>query len=77
MMGPALHVSHILVFTLTDIAPSLRILRLPAGPSLTFRIERYSLSKDILKTSKRAHSVGLEYLSPPLVRTLPILVFVS
>lgn len=66
-MGPALHVTHILVFTSTDVSPCLRILRLPAGPSLTFRIERYSLTKDILSTSKRARGVGLEYLSPPLV----------
>jgi Brix domain len=66
-LAPALQVTHLLAFTLTDIAPSFRIVRLPAGPTLSFRVERYSLVKDILKSSRRARSVGLEYLSPPLV----------
>lgn len=68
-MAPVLGVTHLLAFTLTDIAPSLRIVRLPAGPTLSFRIERYSLVRDIINTSRRARSMGsVEYLSPPLVR---------
>lgn len=68
-MAPTLGVTHLLAFTLTDVAPSLRIVRLSAGPTLSFRIERYSLLKDITRTSKRAKSIGtVEYLSPPLVR---------
>lgn len=72
-MGPALGVSHILAFTLTPLAPSLRIVKLSDGPTLSFRIERYSLMKDVLSTTRRAKSIGLEYLSPPLVslRTHP------
>lgn len=66
-LAPTLHVTHLLAFTLTDIAPSLRIVRLSNGPSLSFRVERYSLMKDILNTSKRSRSIGMEYLSPPLV----------
>lgn len=68
ILAPALHVTHLLALTLTPIAPSLRMVRLSAGPTLTFRIENYSLSKDILNTKKRARSMGLEYLTPPLVR---------
>jgi ribosome biogenesis protein SSF1/2 len=67
-MAPALQVTHLLAFTLTPIAPSLRIIRLSNGPTLSFRVERYSLMKDILNTSRRARSIGMEYLSPPLVR---------
>ncbi|GLB35128.1 putative brix-domain-containing protein [Lyophyllum shimeji] len=66
-MAPALQVTHLLAFTLTPIAPSLRIVRLSAGPTLSFRIERYSLMKDILNASRRARSIGMEYLSPPLL----------
>ncbi|KAJ7261374.1 Brix domain-containing protein [Mycena haematopus] len=66
-MAPALQVTHLLAFTLTPIAPSLRIIRLSNGPTLSFRIERYSLMKDILNTSRRARSIGMEYLSPPLL----------
>ncbi|KAJ6488627.1 Brix domain-containing protein [Mycena vitilis] len=66
-MAPALQVTHLLAFTLTPIAPSLRIIRLSSGPTLSFRVERYSLMKDILNTSRRARSIGMEYLSPPLL----------
>ncbi|KAJ7756867.1 Brix domain-containing protein [Mycena maculata] len=66
-LAPALQVTHLLAFTLTPIAPSLRIIRLSAGPTLSFRVERYSLMKDILNTSRRARSIGMEYLSPPLL----------
>ncbi|CCM02921.1 uncharacterized protein FIBRA_05035 [Fibroporia radiculosa] len=67
-MAPALGVTHLLAFTLTDVAPSLRLVRLSAGPTLSFRIERYSLVKDILSSSRRARSIGsVEYLSPPLL----------
>ncbi|KAG6909842.1 hypothetical protein DXG01_015115 [Tephrocybe rancida] len=66
-MAPALQVTHLLAFTLTDIAPSLRIVRLSAGPTLSFRVERYSLMKDILNTSRHARSIGMEYLSSPLL----------
>ncbi|RXW24906.1 hypothetical protein EST38_g959 [Candolleomyces aberdarensis] len=66
-MGPALQVTHLLAFRLTPIAPSLRIVRLSDGPTLTFRVERYSLMKDIFTTSRRAKSMGMEYLTPPLL----------
>ncbi len=68
-MAPALQVTHILAFTLTDVAPSMRLVRLSNGPTLSFRVERYSLMKDVLNTSKRTRSMGMEYLSSPLVRT--------
>ncbi|KAJ6618331.1 Brix domain-containing protein, partial [Mycena sp. CBHHK59/15] len=66
-LAPALQVTHLLAFTLTPIAPSLRIIRLSSGPTLSFRVERYSLMKDILNTSRRSRSIGMEYLSPPLL----------
>ncbi|KAF9228674.1 Brix-domain-containing protein [Gyrodon lividus] len=66
-MAPALQVSHLMALTLTDVAPSLRIVRLPAGPTFTFRIEQYSLMKDLLKTSRSTRSRGMEYLTAPLL----------
>jgi len=66
-MAPALQVTHLLAFTLTDIAPSFRIVRLSNGPTLSFRVERYSLIKDMLKSTKKARSMGMEYLTPPLL----------
>ncbi|CAE6424159.1 unnamed protein product [Rhizoctonia solani] len=67
VISPTLGVTHIIAVTLTPIAPSLRIVRLSAGPTLSFRIERYSLSKDLLNASRHARSIGMEYLSPPLL----------
>ncbi|KAI0670524.1 Brix domain-containing protein [Trametes maxima] len=67
-MAPALGVTHLLAFTLTDVAPSMRIVRLSAGPTLSFRVERYSLMKDMINASRRARSMStVEYLSPPLL----------
>ncbi|KAH7889924.1 Brix domain-containing protein [Phlebopus sp. FC_14] len=66
-MAPALKVSHLLALTLTDVAPSLRMVRLPIGPTFSFRIERYSLMKDLMKTSRSARSKGMEYLTAPLL----------
>jgi ribosome biogenesis protein SSF1/2 len=67
-MAPALHVTHLLAFTLTDIAPSMRIVRLSNGPTLSFRIERYSLMKDIMASSRHAkHLSPIESMSAPLV----------
>ncbi|KAI0374741.1 Brix-domain-containing protein [Pilatotrama ljubarskyi] len=67
-MAPALAVTHLLAFTLTDVAPSMRIVRLSAGPTLSFRVERYSLMKDLINSSRRARSMStVEYLSPPLL----------
>ncbi|KAH7926296.1 Brix-domain-containing protein [Leucogyrophana mollusca] len=66
-LAPALKVSHLIALTLTDVAPSLRIVRLPAGPTLSFRVERYSLMKDVMKSSRSARSMGMEYLTAPLL----------
>jgi ribosome biogenesis protein SSF1/2 len=67
-MAPALHVTHVLAFTLTDIAPYMRIVRLSNGPTLSFRIERYSLMKDIISSSRHAkHLSSIESMSAPLL----------
>lgn len=66
-MAPPLKVTHLLALTLTDLAPSLRIVRLPVGPTFSFRIERYSVMKDVRKTSRSVLSQGLEYVTAPLV----------
>ena len=45
-IAPTLGVSHMLAFSLTDAANvHMRVARLPQGPTLTFRVQRYSLVK--------------------------------
>lgn len=40
---------------------------MPAGPTFTFRIEKYSLAKDVLKSQKRPKFSGKEFGTAPLV----------
>jgi ribosome biogenesis protein SSF1/2 len=80
MSGP-LGVTHLVVFSQPNAATAsssadaedeayinLRISRLPRGPTLTFRVLRYSLARDILAASRRPKSPGKEYGSEALVR---------
>ncbi|ORY27467.1 putative rRNA binding protein [Naematelia encephala] len=69
-MAPSLHVTHLLAFTLTDAANvHLRVARLPQGPTLTFRVQRYSLMKDLVNASLRniGKTPGGEFRNPPLL----------
>jgi ribosome biogenesis protein SSF1/2 len=73
-MAPVLRVTHLLAFTLTDIAPSMRIVRLSNGPTLSFRVERYSLMRDVIASSRHAKSLSsIESMSAPLVRIIFLL----
>lgn len=49
--GP-LHVSHFIVFTKTDIATYMKLVCVPRGPTLTFKVNEFSLSKDVLSFQK-------------------------
>lgn len=46
---------------------NLRLIRLPRGPTLNFKILRYSLASDILRMARRPRSVGREFAEAPLV----------
>lgn len=64
--GP-LGVSHFVTIHHNDLGPTMRFLRVPRGPTLTFRISQFSLMKDIVAMQRRPHSPGIEYKQPPLV----------
>ena len=65
--GP-LGVTHMLLFSQTEAgAVGLRIGRLAQGPTLTFRLEAYSLSRQIKAAQRRPVDVAGAFLSPPLV----------
>lgn len=67
MAGP-LGVSHLLLFSKAPTGnTNLRLALLPRGPTLHFRIEKYSLCKDVQKVLRHAKSGEKEYLSPPLL----------
>ena len=63
--GP-LGVTHMLLFSQTDAgAVGLRIGRLAQGPTRTFRLEAYSLSRQIKAAQRRPVDVAGAFLSPP------------
>ncbi|THV69913.1 Brix-domain-containing protein [Aureobasidium pullulans] len=68
MAGP-LGVSHLMLFSRSDAGnTNLRICTTPRGPTLHFRVEKYSLCKDVQKSMRRPKGQnGAEYLTPPLL----------
>jgi ribosome biogenesis protein SSF1/2 len=64
--GP-LHVSHLLIFTQTELGDNMKIIRVPRGPSLHFKLLEYSLSNDVLNVSKKRHTHQKQYLHQPLL----------
>nr|CAG4649284.1 EOG090X0508 [Scapholeberis mucronata] len=64
--GP-LHVTHLVMFSRSELSPFLRLCRLPHGPTLTFKILEYSLSKDVVSIQKRQNTYDKQYLTHPLV----------
>lgn len=69
MAGP-LGVTHLMLFSRSSAGnTNLRIAISPRGPTLNFRVEKYSLCKDVAKAQRHPKSSGggIEHLTPPLV----------
>jgi ribosome biogenesis protein SSF1/2 len=67
MCGP-LGVSHLLLFTRSSSGnTNMRLARSPRGPTLSFRVEKYSLCKDILRSQKHPRTGGHDYQFAPLL----------
>jgi ribosome biogenesis protein SSF1/2 len=64
-----LNVSFFLIVSATDKHSYLRVVRTPQGPTLTFRINSFSLAADLAATLRRPYSVtqGVWQSSPLLV----------
>lgn len=68
MTGP-LGVSHLLLFSRSENGnTNLRLAVTPRGPTLSFRVDNYSLCKDLIKSMKRHKSSKADYMTSPLVR---------
>lgn len=80
MCGP-LGVSHMLLFSQKSAKDAkggsrsseavgninLRIARTPRGPTVTFRINKFALCRDVAKAQRRMRATGGEYNTAPLV----------
>ncbi|XP_060589278.1 suppressor of SWI4 1 homolog [Ruditapes philippinarum] len=62
-----LHVSHFVMFTKTDVGVYLRLCRLPRGPTLTFKVHDYCLSKDVISSLRKPNLEQIQFLNHPLL----------
>ena len=68
MCGP-LGVTHMMMFSRSEGGnTNLRVALAPRGPTMHFRVEKYSLCKDVQRSQKHPRGGGKEFLAPPLVR---------
>ncbi|XP_050541280.1 protein Peter pan [Daktulosphaira vitifoliae] len=67
LAGP-LHVSHLVVFTSSDTGINFRVARLPQGPTMTFKLHNYVLSKDVVS------SLHKQMVNPKLFSNAPLIV---
>ena len=67
MCGP-LGVTHLLLFSRSESGnTNMRLARTPHGPTLHFRVEKYSLCKDIAHSLKHPRTDPAAFLTPPLL----------
>ncbi|KAM7441013.1 hypothetical protein ABFA07_006285 [Porites harrisoni] len=64
--GP-LGVTHLIMFSKTEMGTYLRFCRIPRGPTLTFKIQQYSLMKDVVSLLKKPKTFGSQFKKPPLL----------
>lgn len=61
------HVSHMCLFTRSEKSMSMKIARMPQGPTLTFRVHSFILTKDVLSSLKKQIVEESAFKHPPLV----------
>lgn len=67
MAGP-LGVTHFLLFSRSESGnTNLRIGLTPRGPTMHFRVEQYSLCKDVQRAQRHPKGFGNDAVTPPLV----------
>ncbi|KAF0300670.1 Suppressor of SWI4 1 [Amphibalanus amphitrite] len=64
--GP-LGVTHLCLFTRSQIATYMKLAKFPRGPTITFRVLDYTLSRDVLHSLKRMVTYSKQFLNGPLL----------
>lgn len=62
-----LGVSHFLIYTKSDINVHLRVCRLSRGPTLTFRVQDYTLCRDVVSALKKPNMDPKQFNHHPLL----------
>ncbi|KAJ3495926.1 hypothetical protein NLG97_g3040 [Lecanicillium saksenae] len=67
MCGP-LGVTHLMLFSRSESGnTNLRVALTPRGPTMNFRVDQYSLCRDVQKVQKHPKGMGKEFLTAPLL----------
>lgn len=66
MAGP-LGVTHFLILSKTETNIYFKLMRLPGGPTLTFRINKYTLVRDVVSSLRRHRMHEQQFTHPPLL----------
>lgn len=61
------HVTHLMTFSKTDLSTYLRLMRVPRGPTLNFRIRRYTHGREIVSALKRPQTFPKQFEHAPLL----------
>nr|XP_030735478.1 suppressor of SWI4 1 homolog isoform X2 [Globicephala melas] len=64
--GP-LGVTHFLILSKTETSVYFKLIRLPGGPTLTFRINKYTLVRDVVSSLRRHRMHEQQFAHPPLL----------
>ena len=64
--GP-LNVTHLVTFSKSEVSTYMRLIRLPRGPTMTFKLHSYSLSRDVVSMLKRNQATQSQFLYHPLL----------
>ncbi|XP_007951816.2 suppressor of SWI4 1 homolog [Orycteropus afer afer] len=64
--GP-LGVTHFLILSKTETNIYLKLMRLPGGPTLTFRVNKYTLVRDVVSSLRRHRMHEQQFAHPPLL----------
>lgn len=62
-----LHVSHLCIFTSTELGMYMKVARIPHGPTLTFQVHNYSLTRDVVSAMKKQFVFEKLYQTAPLI----------
>jgi ribosome biogenesis protein SSF1/2 len=61
------HVSHMCLFTRSERSMSMKMSRMPQGPTLTFKVHSFILAKDVISSLKKQVVEEASFQQPPLV----------
>ncbi|CAF1146860.1 unnamed protein product [Adineta steineri] len=61
------HVTHLMTFSKTQLSTYMRLIRIPRGPTLNFRIRRFTHSRDIVSQLKRPQTFPKQFEHAPLL----------